>query len=519
MTDVDLRAAARVRASFLDAGFTADGLLGLLGATAYSALGRGEPVPARRALEGVTGTDAALAHLFVLGDAVDVDTARTHLPLEDLVALGLVGGDARIRALVDVRPYGETDTDWYVVSDHGPDSAGRDVGEVAVDHVLGVGGASLTLARITPRTQVVRALDLGTGCGVQALHLGRHATQVVATDRNRRALRLAAVTAALSGQEWDLREGSLFEPVGGEAFDLVVSNPPFVISPGHRYTYRDAGLPADDLGRVLVQQAPSHLAEGGTAVVLANWLHVRGQDWRDRVAAWVGSTGCDAWVAQREVQDPAEYVGMWLRDAGGAPGSGEHAAGEAAGSGEHGRRYAEWLDELTDMDAEGIGFGWVVLHRGGTFGAQGPRIEDVADAVRLPRGEEVGALVAARAGWAHLDALALLSVCPRRAPGLRLVEEDRAGGDGRLYPTPPRVALADGWRPGGGPRLGRRAPGAHVRRRHQPPRGRRLRRRGVRPRPRRRPAQRPGRRTSPPRGRPPPPPLTRPPPPNRPSSP
>lgn len=434
--DVDRAAAARLREVFLDVGFTADGLLALLGASAYAALGRGEPVPARRALEGRHGTDVELVRLFVLGDAVPLAEAQRHLPLADLEAVGLITGASDVRAAVDVRPYGESDTDWYVVSDHGPDSAGHDTGEVAVDHVLGVGGASLTLARLTPRDPVGRALDLGTGCGVQALHLGRHAGSVVATDRNRRALRLAAATAALSGQEWDLREGSLLEPVAGEAFDLVVSNPPFVISPGHRYTYRDAGLPADDLGRVLLQQLPARLEDGGTAVVLANWLHVRGADWRERVAGWVEGSGCDAWVAQREVQDPAEYVGLWLRDAGGTD--------DAA---EHDRRYAEWLDELGDMGAEGVGFGWVVLHKGGTYGASGPRIEDVASSPRQPRGDEVAALVAARAGWATYDAFALIGSTPRRAPRLRVVEEDRADALGRLEAMPPRIGLVDGWRP------------------------------------------------------------------------
>ncbi len=440
MDDVDRPAAARVRESFLDAGFTADGLLSLLGASAYAALGRDEGVPARRALQDRHGADAELVRLFVLGERVPRADAAKHLPLDDLVSLGLVGGASQVRALVDVRPYGESDTDWYVVSDHGPDSAGRPIEEVAADHVLGVGGASLTLARITPRDPVERALDLGTGCGVQSLHLGRHASHVVATDRNRRALRLAGVSAALSGQEWDLREGSLFEPVGGETFDLVVSNPPFVISPGHRYTYRDAGLPADDLGRLLVQQSPARLNDGGTAVVLANWLHVRGEDWRERVAGWVASTGCDAWVAQREVQDPAEYVGLWLRDAGG------HVEDPEARV-EHDRRYSEWLDAFRSMNAEGIGFGWIVLHRGGTYGAQGPRIEDVANAPRQPRGDEVAALVAARAGWAQRDAMTLLHACPRRRPGLRLAEEDRADDQGRLGAMPPRVGLADGWRP------------------------------------------------------------------------
>lgn len=433
--DVDRGAAARVREVLLDAGFTADGVLSALGASAYAALGRGEPVPARRALADRHDATAALVRLFVLGEPLPRDEAARRLPVDDLVALGLVGGAAEVRALVDVRPYGEPDTDWYVVSDHGPDSAGRGDGEVAADHVLGVGGASLTLARITPRGPVGRAIDLGTGCGVQALHLGRHAGEVVATDRNRRALRLAAVTAALSDQAWDLREGSLFEPVGSETFDLVVSNPPFVISPGLRYTYRDGGMHADDLGRLLVQQAPARLAEGGTAVVLANWLHVRGEDWRERVAGWVAGTGCDAWVAQREVQDPAEYVGLWLRDAGGAADA------------EHDRRYGEWLDAFRDMDAEGVGFGWVVLHRGGTHGATGPRVEDVSSAPRLPRGDEVAALVAARAGWSSYDAFALLDACPRRAPGLVLREEDRADADGRLAPMPTVLGRADGWRP------------------------------------------------------------------------
>ena len=438
--DLDRNAARSVREAFLDAGFTADGLLVALGPSAYAALGRGEPVPAKRALADRQDPLSALARLFVLGAEIPREDAARAIPLAELVELGLVTASGAVRARVDVRPYGESDTDWYVVSDHGPDSAGHDVEEVAVDHVLGVGGASLTLARITPRATVARALDLGTGCGVQALHLGRHATEVVATDRNRRALRLAAVSAALSGQEWDLREGSLFEPVAGEAFDLVVSNPPFVISPGHRYTYRDAGLPADDLGRLLVQQAPGHLVDGGTAVILANWLHVDGEDWRDRVAAWVATTGCDAWVAQREVQDPAEYVGLWLRDAGGL-------AGDAQARAEHEQRYSEWLDALRAMNAEGIGFGWIVLHKGGTYGASGPRVEDVATAARVPRGDEVAALVAARSGWAAYDAFALLASRPMRSPGLRILEEERADDQGQLAALPPRAGVAQGWRP------------------------------------------------------------------------
>ena len=432
-----------MRDALLGAGFTADGLLVELGAPAYAGLSRGDHLAARRALADRDDALGVLTRLFVLGDPVASATVADRLPLEALVDLGLLepaGGTSALRAALDVRPYGEADTDWFVVSDHGPDTAGglgsaaHHAAEVAADHVLGVGGASLTLAQIVPRAPVRAALDVGTGSGVQALHLSRHAQRVVATDTNARALRLAELTAGLSGQQWELRRGSMLEPVSGEAFDLVVSNPPFVVSPGQRYAYRDAGLPGDSLGASLVSQLPAHLAEDGTAVVLANWLHTRGEDWRERVAGWVEATGCDAWIAQREVQDPSEYASLWLRDAG--------VVDEA----ELQARYDEWVADLAAQDVEAIGFGWVVLHKGGARGAGGPRVEDVADAVRLPRGDEVAALVAARAGLAVTDAFALLGSAACLAEGVELVDSQLVATGGGLGPGVPRVRSVSGWR-------------------------------------------------------------------------
>ncbi|NED63788.1 methyltransferase, partial [Streptomyces sp. SID10244] len=75
---------------------------------------------------------------------------------------------------------------------------------------------SVSLARAVIRTPVRRALDIGTGCGIQALHLGTHCDEIVATDTNERALALAGATARLNGMRWELRSGSLFEPVAGE---------------------------------------------------------------------------------------------------------------------------------------------------------------------------------------------------------------------------------------------------------------------------------------------------------------
>ncbi len=124
------------------------------------------------------------------------------------------------------------------------------------DHVAGVHRPSVTLSDLTVRRPVERALDMGTGCGIQALLAAGHAERVVATDVNERALAFTALNAALNGVEnVELRAGSFFEPVAGERFGLVVSNPPYVISPEASFLFRDSGL-----GRDLRERAPRRRA-------------------------------------------------------------------------------------------------------------------------------------------------------------------------------------------------------------------------------------------------------------------
>ena len=119
-----------------------------------------------------------------------------------------------VAARLDVRPYAADDAtapDLWVVSDLTPGLDGSP-NRVGADHVLGISSASTSLAQLTLREPVGRALDLGTGCGVQALHLARTASQVVATDVNRRALRTDPVQRrAQRGRRRaiDVRDGSL----------------------------------------------------------------------------------------------------------------------------------------------------------------------------------------------------------------------------------------------------------------------------------------------------------------------
>ena len=131
-----------------------------------------------------------------------------------------------------------------------------------------------------------------------------------------------------------------------------MSNPPFVISPGARLTYRDGGMGGDDLCRTLVQQAGDRLNEGGYAQFLANWQHVEGEDWQERLRSWV-PRGCDAWIVQREVQDVTQYAELWLRDAG------DHRGDPA----EYAARYDAWLDEFEARKTKAVGFGWITLRK------------------------------------------------------------------------------------------------------------------------------------------------------------
>lgn len=349
--------AARLRDALLAASFTADGLPELLGAPAYAALARSETVPALRATRGDTPLEM-LVRLFLLQQPVPHPRVAAVLPVDACLETGWLTrtGGNDISATVDVRPYGGPGgEDWYIVSDLGCAVGGAGgIGRRDEGVVLGVGGASTTLAGITVRTPVAAALDLGTGSGIQALHAAQHATRVVATDLNPRALHITGLTLALSGTAAaDLRRGSLFEPVRGEeTYDLIVSNPPFVISPGARLTYRDGGMGGDDLCRTLVQEAGERLNQGGFAQFLANWQHVEGEDWQDRLRSWV-PRGCDAWIVQREVQDINQYAELWLRDAG------DHQ-GDAA---EYQARYDAWLDEFEARKVKAVGFGWITLRR------------------------------------------------------------------------------------------------------------------------------------------------------------
>ncbi len=352
--------APALRDALLAADFTYDAVAELLGTRAHDALARNETAPGRLRTAGGSPLET-LVRLFLLQTPVPLADAERALPgLVDRLAVGglLEQSVSEVAARLDCRPYATEDEHLWVVSDLTP---GLDGGpqRVGSDHVLGISPASTSLAQLTIREDIGTALDLGTGCGVQALHLARHAGSVVATDVNSRALAIARFNAALNEvtDRVDVREGSFFEPVRGERFDLIATNPPFVISPatGERLVYRDSGLPGDRVVEDIVRAAPAHLNPGGWCQILANWVIARDREWDDRLAEWL-LPGQDALVVQREVLDPAAYVELWLKDAGlhGAP--------------HYISRYDTWLSWFDEQGIEAVGFGWINLRAAGDSG-------------------------------------------------------------------------------------------------------------------------------------------------------
>lgn len=397
-------------------GYRFDEVVARINDSGQRALARNSTVAASRALGDAEDPQATLIRLWLLHQPVRRGAAEAALPpLQPLADAGLITVDRdRVRAALEVRPYasdgdpsgdaGAEGVDGWVVADLSP---GLDAlaPPMRTDFVLGTSPAAAQLAQLTMRTPVASALDLGTGCGVQSLHLARHCDRVTASDLNPRAIEMARLTFALNQLEVDLRHGDLYAPVRDERFDLIVTNPPYVIAPPEpatsRLTYRQGAMSGDELVATVVRQGADRLTDGGALQVLGNWAITDPDSWGERLEAWIPA-GCDAVFSERERLDPYEYAEIWLADAGllGAP---DYLA-----------RYDAWIDYFDRLGITAVGLGWIAVfrnaHRGGG-GTPRPtiRFEQWPHAVEQPVGPAYAAMrdgfVAARCSEPELMAI------------------------------------------------------------------------------------------------------------------
>jgi methylase of polypeptide subunit release factors len=380
------------------------------------------------------------ARLFLGGEAIDAGLAAAALApvaptdLPDLLTVR----DGIVRSRVRLDPF-----EGLLIAS---DSAHR----LGANHVLGIGGGTRILAALTVRRRVDSALDMCTGSGSLALLAAQHADRVVGVDLNRRALRLARVNAAMNGVtgvEW--RHGDLFEPVGDEQFDLVIANPPFIVSPAREFLFRDGDREDDAFSRSVVEGAAARLREGGFAQILCNWVAPARGRWSKTPRSWLRGSGCDAWLLHYRTDSPASYALHWnLR-----PGRTLPTAAAAAGA---------WVDYYRTRGIEAIATGVIVLRR--RSGRNWVREDEL---VRTPvgaAGAHVERVFAAQDLLRSLqDERELLTMALTAAPKTMLVERREPTGAlerarltveegipvaGRIPPAClPVVAALDGRRP------------------------------------------------------------------------
>ena len=394
----------RLREVLDRADYTEAGIVRCLGFENLGAL-RGASVPLLLHLTAGGSPLETLIRLFLIGETVEADAvsrAIAPMTLEQWVEMGLLRTDgSTVQGTIEWWPFAGLRLAFD--RQFGEGGGGR------TDFVMGIGASTMTLASYTVRRPSRASLDLGAGCGALAFLAARHSDRVVAVDRNPRAISITVFNAKINDlANVEPRQGDLFEPVRGESFDLIASNPPFVISPSTRFVYRDSGMHGDDITRTVVQRSGGYLEEGGYAQVLCNWVHPKDQDWKERLADWVRETGCDAWILRFETRDAATYASNWIgkteRDL-----RGDDLA----------RRFHEWMEYYDAEGIEAMSTGLVTLRRA-TGRANWFRIDDAPAQSRGVFGDAVERKFAAVDFLvSHEDDADLLDAVLQASPDLR----------------------------------------------------------------------------------------------------
>jgi len=336
---------AKLRQAASAAGFTRDALTR---AGVLSAPGQVVPPEIIRQQLAASPSLDVFARLFIMGEALDrvaVARAIEHGLVGKLEELGvLVAAGEGIRSTICLAPV----ADRLIASDFSPVQGGPVPGP---DHVLVPGMLSQLLGDLTVRKPIDLAIDVGTGQGYQAILAAGHAKRVIATDIVPRALNLADAGLAINGiTNVELRQGSLLEPladVQGQA-DLVVCNPPFVLTPRPMLSAVTSEREGDSLFEELVRGSSTLLRDGGYAVMMGAWYEQPGGEWSSRPRGWI--QGCDAWLLRFSSQSPAEYA----RD---------QSLGQTAVEGRTPPTPQEWEAYFKNLNATMIHLGVVILRK------------------------------------------------------------------------------------------------------------------------------------------------------------
>ncbi len=415
----------RLRSSFEEAGYTEANLQKHLGAAELPSYRlRNEPRLLDRTRE-VTLLNTLLRWFWLGRSQAAHDVA--HVPQSMMLLLLEAGLLARHGDLFAPTTMLLSTQEFLVASDH-PSAIERGDSEM----VLWPNPTSRFLSRFTIRRHSRATLDLGTGSGILSLGAAAHSDSIVATDVNPRVPCFVNFNARLNGiEKIEMLLGDAFQPVRGRSFDLILSNPPFFITPRNDFTFCDNPLELDQLCRQLVREAPNYLNEDGYMQMLCEWAQISGQPWEERIAEWLDGVGCDVWVMKGLTQYPEEYAQNRISET--APNTGHDQD-----------LYDGYMSYYRRHQVEAIHDGMIVMRR--RSGSNWARIEEVPKATMAgDLGEMVLATFAARDLLLNVQSdERLLAVKIKLSSPVRL-DQICSQADGRWHSDSVTLRLARGF--------------------------------------------------------------------------
>jgi methylase of polypeptide subunit release factors len=196
----------------------------------------------------------------------------------------------------------------------------------------------------------LRVADIGCGAGPAAIRIALRfpEAEVFAVDINEAALTLTAVNARLAGAPNLIPcNSNLLAALPGE-FDLIVSNPPYLLDAGERAYRHGGGKRGAGLSLAIVDAALARLRAGGSLLLYTGVAIVGGKDeFLNAIAARLDDH-CDDWrykeldpdVFGEELAEPGyseveRIAAVWLhavKRCAAAPLDQDRAAGATMGS-------------------------------------------------------------------------------------------------------------------------------------------------------------------------------------------
>jgi SAM-dependent methyltransferase len=202
------------------------------------------------------------------------------------------------------------DEGLFLLSDH--TSVRRQ--EIEMYWVMSIGTSTMAVANSIAARPFPRVLDVCCGSGIQSFYLARRADQVVAIDRNPRALNYGRFGAAMNGYaNIEFRESDCYSAVEGEEFDLIACNPPYVMTPDRQAYYRDGGMGGDRFSERILRETPAYLSDGGFANMTCDVGTMNGKTSEARLREWLAGNGCDVVALGGKKMSAAEYAQSWLK--------------------------------------------------------------------------------------------------------------------------------------------------------------------------------------------------------------